>query len=79
MFSDPPRARRPGLKEWARLNAPFGARCFLTEEVQAGLNPYTAAGFNAPFGARCFLTLYDILDEELAVMVLMHRLALGAF
>ena len=78
MLSDTHRRRIDRTTD-PRLNAPFGARCFLTEEVQAGLNPYTAAGFNAPFGARCFLTLYDILDEELAVMVLMHRLALGAF
>ena len=37
-----------------RLNAPFGARCFLaagTRLDEAGLN----RGLNAPFGARCFL------------------------
>ena len=38
------------------LNAPFGARCFLTpyEELLAQWNK---AGLNAPFGARCFLTV----------------------
>ena len=37
------------------LNAPFGARCFLTDLAQT----VTLIGFdglNAPFGARCFLT-----------------------
>ena len=44
-------ARRPT----ARLNAPIGARCFLTIEE---LRSQVAAleGLNAPFGARCFLT-----------------------
>ena len=37
------------------LNAPFGARCFLTTYVvKAGSN--LVDGLNAPFGARCFLT-----------------------
>ena len=40
------------------LNAPYGARCFLTghgmkELKVAGSIP----GLNAPYGARCFLTL----------------------
>ena len=36
------------------LNAPFGARCFVTrrEACNAGLE----SGLNAPFGARCFVT-----------------------
>ena len=37
------------------LNAPFGARCFLTRTCNLG-SPQTLC-LNAPFGARCFLTL----------------------
>ena len=39
------------------LNAPFGARCFLTMPILLD-NIDEAAKFslNAPFGARCFLT-----------------------
>ncbi|EFF80528.1 hypothetical protein HMPREF0970_00534 [Schaalia odontolytica F0309] len=36
-----------------RLNAPFGARCFLTGLLSRWA---PATGLNAPFGARCFLT-----------------------
>ena len=36
------------------LNAPFGARCFLTGRLQ--VRWHRAQGLNAPFGARCFLT-----------------------
>ena len=58
------------------LNAPFGARCFLTHGVQARTG--YGLGLNAPFGARCFLTS----DGEHALGdrsgVLMHRLALRA-
>ena len=37
------------------LNAPYGARCFLTLRWWASaLTPLT--GLNAPYGARCFLT-----------------------
>ena len=39
----------------AGLNAPFGARCFLTQESRPG-EPPPIPGLNAPFGARCFLT-----------------------
>ena len=37
------------------LNAPYGARCFLT---MAGFaqNAIAPLGLNAPYGARCFLT-----------------------
>ena len=38
------------------LNAPFGARCFLTR-VSAALHGGVLARLNAPFGARCFLTI----------------------
>ena len=37
------------------LNAPFGARCFLTAGFD--LVMCIAARLNAPFGARCFLTI----------------------
>ena len=44
-----------------RLNAPFGARCFLTT------GPFTmstswSTRLNAPFGARCFLTPEDYAE-----------------
>ena len=37
------------------LNAPFGARCFLTEKSPRA-RAKVRTGLNAPFGARCFLT-----------------------
>ena len=43
----------PTLNSEEPLNAPFGARCFLTERAFRS----TAIGLNAPFGARCFLTM----------------------
>ena len=39
-----------------RLNAPFGARCFLTPDKDNLRGEYGIIGLNAPFGARCFLT-----------------------
>ena len=39
----------------ASLNAPFGARCFLTSSISL-VNSVLRAGLNAPFGARRFLT-----------------------
>ena len=61
------------------LNAPFGARCFLTHLVD-----YTAVtldkSLNAPFGARCFLTVKTASSLSASwLSVLMHLLALGAF
>ena len=38
------------------LNAPFGARCFLTYAFSF-LPVTVTVCLNAPFGARCFLTL----------------------
>ena len=38
-----------------RLNAPYGARCFLTGTARHCEAP-RAHGLNAPYGARCFLT-----------------------
>ena len=38
------------------LNAPYGARCFLTQK----LSPHERSvmpSLNAPYGARCFLTV----------------------
>ena len=37
------------------LNAPYGARCFLTKSPTASPHP-CSTGLNAPFGARRFLT-----------------------
>ena len=36
------------------LNAPYGARCFLTMFFQLG--DELRGSLNAPYGARCFLT-----------------------
>ena len=63
-----------------RLNAPFGARCFLTWPPTAWRATTSLRSLNAPFGARCFLTkLIDRLEKENSNAVLMHLLALGAF
>ena len=37
------------------LNAPFGARCFLSRETPPGQTT-PLLSLNAPYGARCFLT-----------------------
>ena len=37
------------------LNAPFGARCFLTHNRSSDWDA-NRIRLNAPFGARCFLT-----------------------
>ena len=39
------------------LNAPFGARCFVTG-IEAGRGKRPWLSLNAPFGARCFVTVY---------------------
>ena len=59
------------------LNAPFGARCFLTMVI-VPLEDCHWYGLNAPFGARCFLTPPGIPGLQ-SFCVLMHLLALGAF
>jgi len=69
--------------EFHRLNAPFGARCFLTINFDA-LPDFKVARLNAPFGARCFLThlatpTADCYPRPLRPRVLMHLLVLGAF
>ena len=60
------------------LNAPYGARCFLT---QCSLwSTSVLRSLNAPYGARCFLTDADSgADASEAAAVLMHLMALGAF
>ena len=43
-----------------RLNAPFGARCFMTS--LRGDSLVSAFGcLNAPFGARCFMTVRRVI------------------
>ena len=39
-----------------RLNAPFGARCFVTRAIYEADADKQTMGLNAPFGARCFVT-----------------------
>ena len=39
------------------LNAPFGARCFMTFEI-SNMEELYDLGLNAPFGARCFMTCW---------------------
>ena len=41
------------------LNAPYGARCFLTWMIQR-LEELSYKRLNAPYGARCFLTDQDL-------------------
>ena len=59
------------------LNAPYGARCFLT--VIRGIVGQAVRGLNAPYGARCFLTGYWYAMIGLTVVVLMHLMVRGAF
>ena len=37
------------------LNAPFGARCFMTQKGTSHMTERSIS-LNAPFGARCFMT-----------------------
>ena len=60
------------------LNAPFGARCFLTASL-FGFHRAETGSLNAPFGARCFLTTVRTDYGAVLTVVLMHRLVLGAF
>ena len=61
-----------------RLNAPFGARCFLTNAFNLRNDTYFES-LNAPFGARCFLTYTAGCSFIRKTDVLMHLLALAAF
>ena len=61
------------------LNAPYGARCFLTANDQNLLIPLELS-LNAPYGARCFLTKPLASTPVSPLMtVLMHLMAVGAF
>ena len=40
------------------LNAPYGARCFLTHGIRWAVP--RRMSLNAPYGARCFLTGYPV-------------------
>ena len=76
MLSDPSTARTR-LTGRRRLNAPYGARCFLTGgSVGCGERD---GGLNAPFGAWCFLTPQHGLHGSTDEPVLIHLMALGAF
>ena len=61
MLSDKPAAPTTKDPDMHGLNAPYGARCFLTEFYEA-LNKIEWKGLNAPFGARRFLTGYKHAD-----------------
>ena len=61
------------------LNAPFGARCFLTVTGTTGSHSSQPASLNAPYGARCFLTDRDREVRWWYGWALMHLMALGAF
>ena len=60
------------------LNAPYGARCFLTVGRDRA-RAYVVPGLNAPYGARCFLTDRPHRPVRVQGRVLMHLMALGAF
>ena len=62
-----------------RLNAPYGARCFLTRRQGPARRTRRTQGLNAPYGARCFLTQDGYKVGENLTYVLMHLMALGAF
>ena len=65
---------------WCRLNAPYGARCFLTPNLRRTFFQGRLSRLNAPFGARCFLPHRDSQrNEGRLARVLMHLLVLGAF
>ena len=53
-----------------RLNAPFGARCFLTGQAASVRASPTTPSLNAPFGARCFLTESVLCLTSFVMMIL---------
>ena len=79
MLSDHEQPELQGAQDQAGLNAPSGARCFLT--VQAGSQgEIVAAGLNAPYGAWCFLTWIATAMKRVQILsVLMHLMPLGDF
>ena len=53
------------------LNAPYGARCFLTSEMD-DIMGVTDAGLNAPYGARCFLTVVTLIRRTDHLLVCLN-------
>ena len=54
-----------GMGVMRGLNAPFGARCFLTR-AEKNADGDILISLNAPFGARCFLTVgITLLGEQI--------------
>ena len=62
----------------SRLNAPYGAPCFLTEITEIE-NDEPEFCLNAPYGAPCFLTFRTTDQAGNPSNVLMHLMALRAF
>ena len=58
MLSDTPKTRNPTAPSTTRLNAPYGAPCFLTRLSCRG-GVLKKPGLNAPYGAPYFLTIWD--------------------
>ena len=59
------RYRMAGRNPVVGPNAPYGARCFLTQ-LDNELGEISWGGLNAPYGARCFLTpqrVFARMDE----------------
>ena len=77
MLYDPSDGAEWDVLDILRLNAPFGARCFMTEKNADG-DILITWGLNAPFGARCFMTGCRAATRRPGSFVLMHRLVLGA-
>ena len=63
MLSDPGELRVECGARDRCLNAPYGARCFLTTADQHWVGR-TYDCLNAPYGARCFLTNYKAKMTE---------------
>ena len=61
------------------LNAPYGARRFLTEKLHRLAKDSDLKRLNAPYGARCFLTTKGPDQYPHAPRVLMHLVAQGVF
>ena len=51
MLSDPEEVAEFDRKVWEGLNAPFGARCFLTQRTAITPRVQRTDRLNAPFGA----------------------------
>ena len=69
--------RNGELSALPSLNAPFGARCFMTSGMKKA-STFARLGLNAPFGARCFMTFIGYKVGRAVERVLMHGLVLGA-